>query len=229
MVLVMIELHRFFKRQALYPLILASLLCLVLFILRVLYSGRFLEYRNLVWNLVLAWIPYTISLSIASAFYVFQRSWWLLVPGPGLFWLLFFPNAAYIVTDFWHLANRPPVPLWFDIGLVVCYAITGCLLTVVSLHTMQELVSLKLGRWVGWIFAVISLVFCSLGIYLGRFGRFNSWDFLLRPREVLKAIALPVLDPLDNLRFLGFTLLFSAILIVFYLTFTSFSSRLSKD
>jgi uncharacterized membrane protein len=127
------------------------------------------------------------------------------------------------VTDFWHLTPRPPVPLWFDIGLVACYAFTGCSIAVVSLHTMQGLVSTIFGRILGWIFVFTSLSLSSLGIYLGRFGRFNTWDLLINPKSILKTLALLILDPMDNLRLAGFTLLFTAILMVFYLTFTSLS------
>jgi uncharacterized membrane protein len=225
----LLELHRFFHRQALYPLALASVLCITLFLIRVFFSGRFLEYRNLTWNLALAWIPYTLSFSIAAVYTVFRRGWWLVVPGPSIIWLLFLPNAPYIVTDFWHLTYRPPIPFWFDIGFVACFAFTGCLLAVVSLHTMQGLIKTKLGPLAGWVFVLFSLVVSGLGIYLGRFGRFNSWDILLNPKAILRSLALPILDPLDNLRFIGFTLLFSTILLVFYLTFTALSEHQVYD
>jgi uncharacterized membrane protein len=217
--------NRFFLRQAFVPLVLASFLCLGLFLMRVGYSNRFLEYRNLIWNLALAWIPYSASVAVAALKISFPRWWYLTLPVPGLIWLLFFPNAPYLVTDFLHLQARPPVPLWYDIGLVSCFAFTGCLLAIVSLHTMHSIVEEKFGWLVGWMFAFTTLPLCGLGIYLGRFGRFNSWDFLFNPKEIMKEIARPILDPLDNLRFIGFTLMFTAILVVFYLAFTALSDR----
>ena len=204
---------------------LASLLCIILYIARVVYSNRFLEYRNLVWNLALAWIPYTISFSIAAVHTVFRRGWWFIVPIPSLSWLLFFPNAPYIVTDFLHLQFRPPVPIWFDIGLVACYAFTGILIASVSLHTLQGLISAKFGSIIGWLFAAIALVLSSLGIYLGRFGRFNSWDIIFAPKKIIKILASPIFNPLDNLQLIGFSVLFTAILFVFYVTFTSYSQQ----
>ena len=219
------ETHIFFLRQALYPLLLASFLSFLFYISRVAYTSRFLEYRNLVWNLVLAWIPYIASMMVVALYKGFPRFWWILLPIPSVFWLLFFPNAPYLVTDFLHLQNRPPVPLWFDIGLVASFAFTGYLLAVVSLHTMHAVVEDKLGWLLGWIFAFSTLPLCGFGIYLGRFGRFNSWDFLQDPKEILKEVSRPILDPLDNLRLIGFTLMFTAILLVFYLTFTALSNR----
>lgn len=219
------ETNRFFQRQVFYPLVLASLLCFALFFLRAGYSQRFLEYRNLVWNLVLAWIPYIASVAAAALKINFPRWWYLTLPVPGLVWLLFFPNAPYLVTDFLHLEYRPPVPVWYDIGLVSSFAFTGCLLAVVSLHTMHSIVEEKLGWLLGWIFSCTALTLCGFGIYLGRFGRFNSWDLIIDPKNIIKELARPVLDPLDNLRLIGFTLMFTAILFVFYLTFTSLSER----
>lgn len=219
------ETHVFFLRQALYPLLLASFLCLLFYVSRVAYTSRFIEYRNLVWNLVLAWIPYITSMMVVALYKGFPRLWWILLPVPSIFWLLFFPNAPYLVTDFLHLQNRPPVPLWFDIGLVASFAFTGYLLAVVSLHTMHAVVEDKLGWLMGWIFAFSILPVCGFGIYLGRFGRFNSWDFLQDPKEILKELSRPIFDPLDNLRLIGFTLMFTAILFVFYLTFTALSNR----
>jgi len=211
--------HRFLGGQSFYPLLLASGLAVSFFIARLLYSGSG-EYRVLVWNLFLAWVPYGCSLMADGTHRIFPRLWWLLLP-IGLVWLAFFPNAPYIVTDFYHLIERPPVPLWYDIGLIAIFAFTGCFLAIASLRIVHILAEKFLGKVAGWCFVAIALGLSGLGIYLGRFGRYNSWDLLVNPTGVLKDIAVRVLNPLDNLRFVGFTLMFTAILLVFYLMFVS--------
>jgi uncharacterized membrane protein len=80
-----------------------------------------------------------------------------------------------------------------------------------------------LGKIIGWLFALLTLGLASLGVYLGRFGRYNSWDILLRPKTVFDEIVLNLLNPLDNLGFIGFTLMFTSILLVFYLMFVTAS------
>jgi uncharacterized membrane protein len=60
-----------------------------------------------------------------------------------------------------------------------------------------------------------------LGVYLGRFLRWNSWDLLLNPRGVLADVAYRLANPGDNLQTYGFVLLFGAILLVSYLTLAS--------
>jgi uncharacterized membrane protein len=213
--------YRFLARQSFFPLVMATLLALAIFSGRVLIS-RSIEFRLLVWNLFLAWLPYGFSMVAAGLHRLFPRRWGLLL-APGLAWLAFFPNAPYLVTDLYHLEYRPPVPMWFDIGMISIYAITGFFLAAVSLRTMQILVKVYLGRWLSWAFALATIGLGGLGIYLGRFVRVNSWDLLFNPFQIARELAAPVLDPLNNLRFFGFTLMFTAILLVFYLMFVSVS------
>ena len=179
--------------------------------------------------------PYGFSLISAAAVKLAPRYGWLALVLTGPIWLLFFPNAPYIVTDFYHLDNRPPVPMWYDIGLIATYAFTGCFLGLASLRTMHELTErllARLGIWgkmISWLFVAIALGLSALGIYLGRFGRFNSWDLFSNPFSVVKEIAQPLMNPLNNLQFVGFVMLFTALLLVFYLMFLSFTLRRQTD
>ena len=104
------KIHQFFVNQLIYPIVLSSSLAVSIYIGRVLLSGNWLVYRNLVWNLFLAWIPYLFSVMAAVAYRLFPKSWWILLV-PGALWLVFFPNAPYIVTDFLHLQKRPPIQI----------------------------------------------------------------------------------------------------------------------
>lgn len=213
------DLHRFLSGQFLYPLLLSTLLALGLYLFRVFYSGRS-YYDNLPWNLFLAWVPYFCSLWAASWHRLYLGRWWMLLL-PGALWLVFFPNAPYIVTDFYHLEKRPPVPLWYDIGLIATFAWTGCFLAIASLRTMQSIVRTHATGIVSWVFAGIALGLSGVGVYLGRFERWNSWDLLLHPDKVLRDLAVPLMNPMNNLRFVGFSLMFTALLLVIYLMFVS--------
>jgi uncharacterized membrane protein len=216
----LLTIHRFFLSQSLYPLLLSTGLALTLFAGRVIFSGTTLIYRNLVWNLFLAWIPYGFAFTAAALHRLFPRQWWLLIVPAGL-WLLFFPNAAYIITDFLHLEERPYIPLWYDILLLSTSAWTGIFLAIASLRTIQELVKVYLGAFLSWLFVGFALALNGLGIYLGRFERWNSWDLLFQPRRIVADIADRFANPFENLRFFGFTFLFTAFLLVIYLMFLS--------
>lgn len=219
------NLHRFFVNQLFYPLVLSSLLAMAIFTGRVLLSHS-LEFDNLPWNLFLAWIPYLFSLLAVTLQRLFPRQWLLLVIPVGL-WLIFYPNAAYIVTDFLHLEQRPGIPLWYDILLLAAFSWTGVFLAIASLGAVQGLVKEYLGSFAGWLFAAIALGLSGLGIYLGRFGRWNSWDLLFQPKNILKDIALALINPFENRTFFGFTILITAFLVVCYLMFISV--RQSKE
>jgi uncharacterized membrane protein len=219
----LLRLHRFFTQHAFYALALSSALAVGILAVRVARVER-MTYVFLVWNLFLAWVPYLWSLWAAAIQRRFPRDWWrLLLPG-GL-WLLFFPNAPYLVTDFIHLRERAPVPIWYDIGLLAAFAWSGCFLAVASLQTMQRLVGQLCGAVVSWLFVLASVGLCGLGVYLGRVERWNSWDLLFYPHDVLAAAVRPILDPLSHIRPLGVSAMFAAILFACYVTFISVSTH----
>ena len=219
--------HHFLLDHSAYPILLSSLLAVALFAGRVYRSYRG-TFAFLLWNLFLAWIPYLSSLWAGHIHQNRPRRWWRLLV-PGALWLAFFPNAPYIVTDFLHLHERELVPLWYDIGLLMVFAWTGLYLAAFSLRTMQRLVKHYVGPILSWVFVAVVLGLGGLGIYLGRFLRWNSWDLLLRPKSVLYDIATRLAHPLSHPRTFGVTFLFAAILLVCYLTITPREPSQSND
>lgn len=201
------------------PSLLASLLAVALLAARGPRSGTTI-YSFLLWNLLLAWIPYLASLWADGLHRRYPRRWWNLIT-PGLLWLIFFPNAPYIVTDLWHLRERAPIPMWYDIGLVATFALAGLFLAVFSLRIMQRLVKDYFGTIVSWLFVLVALALGGLGIYLGRFLRWNSWDLILNPRGVLRDVAVRLAAPLSYPAAFGVTFLFAAIMLICYLAVTS--------
>jgi uncharacterized membrane protein len=213
-------LHRFLSGQLFYPILLSTALALSMYAFRVYLTHNRVIYINLVWNIFLAWIPYLCSLGAIAIARRYPRQWWLLIV-PGALWLIFFPNAPYILTDFLHLDERASVPLWYDILMLVSFAWTGLFLAITSLRVMQLLVKTHLGSGLSWVFVGVALGLSGLGIYLGRFERWNSWDLFFHPKTIMKDVAVLLANPMDNLRFVGFTILFTAFLLVCYLTFIS--------
>ncbi len=220
------QVDKFLRIHSFYPLLLSSFLSCGFFAFRVFFSGT-RNYSNLIPNILLAWLPYIFSVLLSIVSQKYPRRWFYMLLLGGL-WLVFFPNAPYMVTDFYHLDPRPPVPLWFDISLIAIFAFTGCFLAIASLRSIHKIIDHWLGRVVGWIFALFSLGLASLGVYLGRFSRFNSWDILVDAKSVIKDIVYNLLNPLDNLGFLGFTIMFTSILLVFYLMFVTASTSYSQ-
>jgi uncharacterized membrane protein len=215
--------HRFCVNQLVYPLILSSALASALFVGRV-YLSRGTTFRFLIWNLFLAWIPYLCSLWIVYSHRRHRQRWWVLLM-PAALWLIFLPNAPYIITDLWHLDERRPVPMWYDIGMLASFAWTGLFLAVASLNAMQNVIKDYFGRIVGWLFAFGAIGLSGLGIYLGRFLNWNSWDLIFQPHDVLGDIVARFAHPIKYSQAYGVTLLFAAFFLVCYLTFISIEHR----
>jgi len=213
--------YRFLDRHLFYSALLSSGLSVAIFAGRVRLSGEY-TYGFMIWNLILAWVPYVCSLW--ATFVERRYPWWgLLIP--GFAWLVFLPNAPYMVTDFLHLSHRPPIPVWFDSVMLTSFAWTGCFLAVISLRAMQSIVEARVGRALGWLFALGALFLSGLGIYLGRALNWNSWDIILNPHGVLTDVLAPLLNPLGNMRALGMMFSFAAFLSVFYVAFLSAHKR----
>jgi uncharacterized membrane protein len=154
-------------------------------------------------NLALAWIPFVLG-RVATR----GPGWFAVL---GLPWLLFLPNAPYLLSDLVHLKARAAVPLWFDAALLGGVGALGLAIGVRSLAD----VSAALERWGGrWIAAAVRHAvpaLCGYAIWLGRFERWNSWDLLLRPDDVLAEILPTFLRPLDHPRTWAVTVTFALV------------------
>src|SRR6185295_15605158 len=160
-------------------------------------------YLFLIWNLFLAGIPL-----VASTFLRLARHWRLpLIIQAGCLglWLLFLPNAPYILTDLLHLTAQSPAPAWYDLALLLSCAGTGLLVGYLSLIDVHDIVAASLGKAMGWLLALSSLFLSGFAIYLGRFLRWNSWDVLTRP-TILFDIADGVVHPASHSRTLAVTM-----------------------
>jgi uncharacterized membrane protein len=175
-------------------------------------------YSFLIWNLFLAWIPFLAALA-ASAARRNRITFFLVMPVCTLIWLIFFPNALYLLTDFQHLATTATSsPLWFDVILLVWFAWTGLFLGITSLYLMQEIVTLTFNQKLGWVFAILVTMLSSLGVYLGRFLRWNSWDLLQDPWPIAKDMYGIVRHPIENLPTYVFTILFTLLFLFIYIS-----------
>ncbi|HEX9350640.1 MAG TPA: DUF1361 domain-containing protein [Gaiellaceae bacterium] len=193
---------------------------------RVVYSGNS-ENAALVWNLLLAWIPFGLALQVYEGYRRGAARAYLLIG--GLLWLLFFPNAPYIVTDFKWLRDSTGAPVWYDVVLISAGAWAGLLLGFISLYLMQAVVRRALGALNAWLFVLFALVLSSFGIYLGRFQRSNSWDVFVRPRTFAGDVWTRLGDPDEYARVVAVTVLFTAFLAATYLVFYSFARATVRE
>jgi uncharacterized membrane protein len=139
----------------------------------------------------------------------------------GTLWLLFFPNAPYIVTDLKNIGVVGGIPILYDVLLLSAAAWTGLLLGLTSLFLIHTVARRLLGDSNAWALVVGVLAVSSFGIYLGRVQRWNSWDVFVRPGTLLGQLGEGL-----HARPIALTVLLTSFLLASYLVFYSFA-RLS--
>ena len=194
-----------------------SLFCFTLSIFRVLYTFD-KAYLFLNWNLFLAFIPWCASTFISvNKKYSSNKSIMLSLLAV---WLLFFPNAPYMLTDLFHLKDRMNFPEWFDLIIILSFAWTGLAYGFISLIDIADYLAKYMKRSTLSILTAGLLFMTSFGIYLGRFQRWNSWD-ILNPAQWnirLGEIADRFINPLSHPRTWGMTILMGILLNMMYWT-----------
>lgn len=197
-----------------------SLLSTVLLIaIRIIYTGNW-RFASLGWNMFLAFVPFMFSMILLKK--TNSHSWvqyFLLAC-----WLVFFPNAPYIITDFVHLDHTPPVPFWYDLVIIFWAAWNGLILGFASLMNVEKFLLTKLSQKKVDVLVCLALVLCAFGVYAGRYLRWNSWDVVANPLDIMKDVKHIALNPYDNMRTWGVTSLFSVLMIMCYFTIRKLGS-----
>lgn len=148
-------------------------------------DSNFLLY--LIWNIFLAFLPFLLSASLL--WYKNQPKTYPIVFIFGLaIWLILFPNAPYLVTDIIHLGANPSIPFWYDAILLFTSAWIGVYLGIYSLFHIEQIFLSWCSKKKTDLIILIIILFSSLGIYLGRFLRWNSWDVFIQPKYIFSDV-----------------------------------------
>src|SRR5262245_21880173 len=216
--------YQIYQRQfaVLASLGFATVLCLGLVALRAWHYGAY-AYSGLSWNLFLAWLPALGAFAAYNLNHWPTRLRWLPIIGLSALWLLFLPNAPYLITDIIHLRQHRSVPLWYDLITLVAFAWTGSFLGLVSLYLMQMLVRKTVGNAASWLFVIAALTLNGFGIYFGRFLRWNSWDVIFRPTSMFYDLMQGLRNPFDYMHTIAFAGLFTLLFGAVYLMLLSFT------
>jgi uncharacterized membrane protein len=172
-------------------------------------------------NLFLAWLPMMMALGLRLSMRHTGSMRRPLIFACASLWLLFLPNAPYLITDMVHLEPRQMVPLWYDALMLVAFAWTGLALGLVSLYLVQDYMERIAGAAASWMLAATALALCGAGIYAGRFLRWNSWDVLVRPGYIAESSLVILLHPLANQHVYTTSGAFAAFLMAAYLVFVA--------
>jgi uncharacterized membrane protein len=152
----------------------------------------------MVWNLILALVP----LGLASVLFTGPERrlspwWWV---GAAAF-VAFLPNAPYVMTDVIHLRGDLALVRGRDramSGVLLQYGVF-ILIGVVAYagsHVLLRRFLVRRGLQPG-VIAIVHVALhgvCAIGVLLGRFARFNSWDLMTRPSTIAEHLSERVLD-----------------------------------
>jgi len=217
--------NSFFLANALNRLLCLSIVFSVLLaLIRVIHTGH-VDYIFLVWNLLLGGIPCFISQWLT------QRTGWIRRPfafSMGLLvWLLFIPNSFYMLTDLFHLigeSNDQIVPFWYDLILIFSFAWNGLILGILSIRQMEKLLKNYFPRMGELVFLYPVMWMNALGVYIGRYLRYNSWDVLTNPIQLAQDIFRLLFHPFIYQRAWGMIFCFSTLMTLMYLTLKKLAS-----
>ena len=153
-------------------------------------------------NTFLAYLPVEISLHLSA--HRRAAAFWALFA----LWAIFFPNAPYVLTDYFHLAHvdpyiilesgkrtslvRPELGLWLTFAIVSTSALV-C--TIFGTWSLDRVIGMLQERWkrpgLGWrfLFVMALTALSSVGIFLGRFPRLHSIHLLTRPGYAIEKMA----------------------------------------
>ena len=193
----------------------------VLLTCRIMYTGSSM-YLFLLWNLFLGWVPYWLSVKV----HMVSIKWlgWFI---SGC-WLLFFPNALYIITDLIHLEDIDGAPVWFDALLILTAATIGIMLAFASLQKIKKFIKNTSNIDLSDM-AIIGVLFIgSFGVYLGRFLRWNSWDLITNPFYITRQVALQFYKPVENYKTWVITVLFTCFFSLLYFTIKKLTLLVNK-
>ncbi len=168
----------------------------------------------LFWNLFLALLPSVFALCALISHHFFKR-WNLFSVLFLLAWLLFLPNACYMVTDLIHLDTAsilgpddtylPHLEAWVELFYITAGVFLGFISGLFSTSVIHQLIPLN-SKFLNTCWKLLVSVLCGYGVYIGRFLRLNSWD-IFHPLALLQKLAA---------NFDRFTILFTLMMAGFY-------------
>jgi uncharacterized membrane protein len=208
------------RAHPVFPLLLtcagSAFLSGLLLIMRKVMTGQG-RLSFLPFNLVLAFLPLAFLLLFERAR---KRSHAVVCAG---LWLLFFPNAPYMLTDLVHFDRGLGPASWLDLMALLAAAWSALLGGMITLRFMQDRVQRHHRRTAGHGFVLTVLFLTGMGIYVGRFLRFHSFHIVSQPMALVSETASHFFNPAVDPMAWPFTLSVFALLCCIYYSLLAFT------
>jgi uncharacterized membrane protein len=169
------------------------------------------QHAYMMWNVFLAWIPLELVsfILLLTSKQRKKRNYKILICFIGILWVLFYPNSPYIITDFIHLSsNKYYIPnpdytpyasvprmffnddpaVWYDFFTISIGVWIGYITGFISLFINHKLIRSYFNKISGWLFVLLISFISGFAIYLGRFIRWNSWDVIFNPQNIVRIL-----------------------------------------
>ena len=203
------------EKRFLQTLGIFSALCLGLFVFRLLVTGVS-RYWFVPENLLLAWLAlffgWVLVRQLQSRGW---RNWRSLIL--TVLWLLFLPNAWYVMTDFIHVFDSGEISYLYDIAMITALTLTGFLLGFTSLFMVHRQLLKRLDIFSSALLIGAVILLTSFAIYLGRDLRWNTWDIFTNPSGLILSITDRLINPFGFPRAFNVTAIFFVVISVMYL------------
>lgn len=176
----------------------------------------------LAWNMFLATIVFLLSEVITNLFQKEAKKRFILPV--FVLWVLFFPNSIYILTDFIHFQNYDfftrysdiynfDLDNWFVFAHITVGGLYAAKLGIKAINNIEPYLK-KITKKYYYLFLTFLFILSSVGIFIGRFLRFNSWDILQFTKIIYELLS-------HGLFMYVFIILFTIIHWVSYLLFSN--------
>lgn len=195
----------------------------LLLLARTVYTGR-LTFAFLVWNLFLAFVPYFLSYTLTIRPAWMENKWKFAAVFCA--WLLFVPNSFYMLTDLFHLYDSTAVPRWYDLLLILCFAWNAALMGILSVRHMEKICESAWWYRFDWLFVYPVMLLNAIGIYIGRYLRYNSWDVVSNPFQLIADMLHILMHPMYYKNAWAMIICFSFFLSILYTTLRKLSKAI---
>jgi uncharacterized membrane protein len=118
------------------------------------------------------------------------------------------------------------VPLWYDLALLLSFAWSGILFGILSVRQMEKLFEKHFSKKFDLLFILPVMALNGFGIYIGRYLRFNSWDVITNPLQLIQDIIYLFIHPLRNRFDWSMIVCYTLLLTLIYYTMKKLSKAL---
>lgn len=155
----------------------------------------------MIWNIILVVIALYLTYLLVQYIKKPKKNYWLLAL-LALAWLVMAPNAPYLMTETRHSLgpclseyyNNVCLPTAWTPVFFFGFAAIGWVSFVWTVRPVEVIIKKLYGRQWSLAFITIIIPLLSLGLLLGLVNRWNSWELISEPGEIIRSALLYFLD-----------------------------------